>query len=320
MSEIVQRPHSPALRAYRFINRPYYWYRPSQVAIRLRSKSDGEGAERLLRTAWGSYLYCWPDALGLAVARTGVYDLIVAETLARLADRGETAVDAGANVGFMTNLLANAVGSSGQVICFEPHPADLADAEQEHRTLEAERRNRSDSRPPGGGFLDQRAPARSPSIPTRSRTTRAPLRWVRALLRASEPARWTPQRSRRSAWTTSFSEPIGVLKLDVEEHELAALQGAESLLSRGLIRDVLFEEHRPPPTPVTELLESSGYTVLGVRQGLIGPVVSGAAEAYSRQLWDPPALLATTDPERVRERLKPRGWVCLRRGFNSYAA
>jgi hypothetical protein len=95
-------------------------------------------------------------------------------------------------------------------------------------------------------------------------------------------------------------------------HELQALEGARSLLAEKRIRDIVFEEHEPPPTPVTELLESYGYTVLGIRQGLAGPIVSAPSEAYVRQLWDPPALLATTDPARAKARLKPRGWRCLR--------
>jgi len=66
-----------------------------------------------------------------------------------------------------------------------------------------------------------------------------------------------------------------------------------------MIRDIVFEEHEPPPTPVTELLESHGYTILGVRQGLAGPIVSAPGEAYRRQMWDPPALLASVDPERA---------------------
>ncbi len=94
-----------------------------------------------------------------------------------------------------------------------------------------------------------------------------------------------------------FSDGLGVLKLDVEGHEIAALQGADALLTGGRIRDILFEEHLQPPTPVTTLLESRGYTVLGIRQGLAGPIVSAPADAYDRQLWDPPALLATTDPQ-----------------------
>jgi hypothetical protein len=109
--------------------------------------------------------------------------------------------------------------------------------------------------------------------------------------------------------------PIGVLKLDVERHELAALQGADGLLSRGLIRDIVFEEHDPPPTAVTTFLESHGYTVLGVRQGLAGPLLSAPAEAHGMKLWDPPALLATTDPGRARRRLERRGWSVLRSGL-----
>jgi hypothetical protein len=74
MDQHVQRPLSPAFRLYRFVNRPYYWYRPSQIATRLSRKPRPGGGPELLRTAWGSHLYCWPDPLGRAVARTGVYD------------------------------------------------------------------------------------------------------------------------------------------------------------------------------------------------------------------------------------------------------
>jgi FkbM family methyltransferase len=106
--------------------------------------------------------------------------------------------------------------------------------------------------------------------------------------------------------------PIGVLKLDVEGHELEALRGAESLLSDKLIRDILFEAHLPPPTPVTELLESHRYTIMGIHQGFSRPILSAPADAYELQLWDPPTLIATTQPERVRRRLRRRGWTCLR--------
>ncbi len=109
-----------------------------------------------------------------------------------------------------------------------------------------------------------------------------------------------------------FDSAIGVLKLDVEMHELAALAGADRLLRDGRLRDILFEEHEQPPTAVTDLLEQRGYTVYGVRQAVSGPVICTPAEAYSGTLWDPPALLATRDPARARARLRRRGWVTLR--------
>jgi FkbM family methyltransferase len=292
------------MRAYRFVNRPYYWYRPAQLAQRLRRGSEQGSDPRLLSTAWGSKLYCWPDPLGLAVARNGVYDLTVAETLARLADPGETVVDAGANVGLMSNLLAHAVGPVGHVIAFEPHPLihetlarNVALWERVDHVAAIEVRQAAVSS--SAGVLPL---AVDPDTFAANKGT--------ASLEHADPEHSTEVRTVRL--DDELSSAVGVMKLDVEMHELSALQGAESLLSRRLIRDIVFEEHEPPPTAVTSLLEDHGYTVLGVRQGLTGPVLSEPSDAYRMQLWDPPALLATTDAPRARLRLKRRGWTCLR--------
>jgi FkbM family methyltransferase len=311
MSQTGPRPTSPLLRAYRFVNRPYYLYRPSQLVLRLRAGDggppDGDGELRLLRTAWGSRLYCWPDPLGLAVARNGVYDLTVAETLARLAEAGETVVDAGANVGLMSNLLAHAVGPAGRVVSFEPHPLIYETlsrnvtrwrTEERLEVIEPRRAAVSSS----AGF---QALAVDPATFAANKGT--------ASLQHDDPDNATDVRTVRLQ--DELDAPVGVMKLDVEMHELEALRGAEDLLSRRLVRDIVFEEHEPPPTPVTDLLEDRGYTVLGVRQGLTGPLLSDPAEAYAMKLWDPPALLATTDPERARRRLKPRGYRTLRPGL-----
>ncbi len=309
MSQIAQRPPSLLMRAYRFVNRPYYWYRPSQLVLRLRPTAKGDGTPLLVRAAWGSRLYCWPDPLGYAVARTGVYDLTVAETLARLADPGETAIDAGANVGLMSNLLAHAVGPNGRVVSFEPHPLIFEtldrnvarwDVVDHIHVIEARRAAVSSS----AGTLPL---AVDPDTFADNKGT--------ASLERSNPAHSTEVET--VSLDGEFSAAVGVLKLDVEMHELAALQGAESLLVRRLIRDIVFEEHEPPPTPVTSLLESHGYTVMSVRQGLTGPILCAPPEAYSRKLWDPPALLATSDPARARQRLQARGWASLRGRFNS---
>jgi len=311
MSTSALRSSSPAFRTYRFINRPYYLFRPSQLAVRLRTRPNPDGSPHLLRTAWGSHLYCWPDSLGRAVARTGVYDLIVAETLARLTDQGETAVDAGANVGIMSNLLAHAVGTRGRVISFEPHPLIF-----EMLTANVARWRKIE----GIDVIDVRPTAVSSSggtLPLAVDPDTFAHNKGTASLQQRDSTHSTEVRTVRL--DEQLSSAIGVLKLDVEMHELQALRGAESLLSSKLIRDIVFEEHEPPPTAVTELLESCGYTILGIRQGVTRPIVSAPADAYRLKLWDPPALLATTDVRRARQRLKPRGWLCLRRDLNSHS-
>jgi FkbM family methyltransferase len=309
----LERPPSLASRLYRFANKPYYWYRPSQLAIRLRAKLDDDESEHLLRTAWGSHLYCWPDPLGRAVARTGVYDLVVAETLARLADPGETAIDAGANVGFMSNVLAHAVGPTGRVTSFEPHPVILQTlARNVSRWKASEGIDVVHIRPAAVSSAAGMLPlAVDPDTFADNKGT--------ASVEYIDPSSATQVEVKTVRLDEEFSAPVGVLKLDVEGHELSALKGAESLLSRGLIRDIIFEEHRLTPTPVTEFLESHSYTVLGARQGLTRPILSAPADVYYGKMWDPPALLATREPERLRERLSRRGWVCLRRNFHQPA-
>lgn len=313
MSEIAQqRAPTAAVRAYRLVNRPYYWYRPAQLAIRLRARAHSDGTPHLVRTAWGSRLHCWPDPIGRAIARTGVYDLVVAEALARLADPDETVVDAGANVGFMSNLLAQAVGPGGRVISFEPHPLIFETLQRNvSRWCSVERLEAIEIRQVAVSSATGTLPlAVDPDTFAHNKGT--------ASLEHYDPAHATDVDTVRLA--DELFAPVGVLKLDVERHELAALRGAEELLAGGLIRDIVFEEHEPPPTPVTALLEAHGYTVLGIRQGPLGPIHSAPADAYGRRLWDPPALLATIDPERARRRLQRRGWVCLNGRFHRFAA
>src|SRR5262245_45497808 len=312
MSDTAPRSPSPALRAYRFLNRPYYWFRPQQLLVRLRAAPPpSDGTPGLVRTAWGSQLYCWADSLGLAVARNGVYDLVVAETLARLADPGETAVDAGANVGLMSNLLSHAVGEHGRVISFEAPPLiqqtlarNVALWSEHERLAPVELRRLAVSSARGALPLSF-----DPETFAYNKGT--------ATLQASigTDAGVSTVEVQTVPLDDELSGPIGVLKLDVEMHEREALEGAETLLADGQIRDIVFEEHEPPPTPVTQLLSTHGYTILGVRQGLAGPIASTPVEAYRRQLWDPPALLATRDPERASRRLRRRGWVCLGRAL-----
>lgn len=104
--------------------------------------------------------------------------------------------------------------------------------------------------------------------------------------------------------------PVGVLKLDVEGHELAVLRGGERLLSERALRDIVFEEHEPHPTPVTRHLEGFGYEVVGLRQRLTRPALV-APGAATDSMWDPPVLLATIDSPRARRLFRPRGWRAL---------
>jgi len=103
---------------------------------------------------------------------------------------------------------------------------------------------------------------------------------------------------------------VGVMKIDIEGHELVALRGAAELLCSGALRDVFFEEHEPLPTPVSALLSDHGYTIFGLRERLRGVQLTDPSVPQPR--WDAATYLATRDPDRARARVRLNGWNSLR--------
>jgi len=73
----------------------------------------------------GKYL-TWVDlrdkALSPHLMLQGYWEMWITAAIARLTKPGTLAIDIGANLGYFTLLLADAVGSTGSVIAFEPNP------------------------------------------------------------------------------------------------------------------------------------------------------------------------------------------------------
>ena len=73
----------------------------------------------------GKYM-TWVDmrdkALSPHLMLQGYWEMWITSALARLTKPGTVAIDIGANLGYYTLLLADAVGQSGSVIAFEPNP------------------------------------------------------------------------------------------------------------------------------------------------------------------------------------------------------
>jgi len=227
-----------------------------------------------------------------------------------LCDEGETCLDIGANIGYMSSIMARRVGRSGRVIAFEPNPAI-------HRELEINLAMWKNAVP--AIMLDGRAVALSDhqgsldlEVPEESAHNCG---LARVLHRSVAPR---PQF--RSVAVTCDTldhvlcagEQVGVAKLDVEGHEEAVLLGARKLLSAGRIRDWVFEHHSTYPSPVTNLFEENGYTVLRLKKGFFRPSLVPAAATMPASMWEPPSFVATQVPNRLAERFKPAGWRALR--------
>jgi FkbM family methyltransferase len=287
---------------------PPYLFQPSQVIKRLRLEYLWRSRRQAcIALPWGLPIQIDPqEAMGHNIASQGLYELGVTETLWRLTESGDLAIDAGANIGYMASILGVRVGPHGRVICFEPNP-------EVFRSLRENVGNwRADGR--CGTFdLHQAALGKETG---------------KSLLHMND---WFLT-NRGTSWTSDQVEPgkglrhievplrsldevvdgtatIGVMKMDVQGQELNVLQGAAGFLKRHAVRDIVFEEETLYPAPTHEYLKSFGYAVFGIAETFSGVrLVLNGQSPFDPEFGPIPNYLATVDPKRAIERIKPAIW------------
>jgi FkbM family methyltransferase len=257
--------------------------------------------------AWGlSLTVSRMDNVARSVDRLGVHDLVVTETIWRLVERGDTTIDVGANVGYMTLAMVARLRDAGRVFAFEPHPAlhgelcgNVAGTRALYPKVEvfARREALSDARgtawlshPPG--FEDNRGLA---SLAERQ---------------GDDPRGHEVGTRRLDEYADDLGPRVALAKIDVEGHEPAVLRGARGLLERGVIRHIILEEHGRYPTESSRFLEGLGYSIFFLERTLFKPRLGDPASP-SRSSWEPPNLLATRSAEDVRAIFANPGWRCL---------
>ncbi|MGD2181245.1 FkbM family methyltransferase [Lusitaniella coriacea] len=291
-----------------YLNRPEYVLRPIQIYRRLMRPVGQEVREfQQVLLPWGVSMRICPypeEVIERSLWIMGIYDLCLSEALWRLIDPQAVVLDIGANIGYMTSIMAHRTGEGGRVIGFEPNPEVYEELRQNLAQWQEEK---------GWNWIELRAIALSNKIGVGTLGIPSQNRGMAAILETETvPGQQTytvTTQTLDSFWKSS--DTIGVLKIDVEGHELKVFEGATQLLRQQKIRDILFEEHQYYPSPATDFLERYGYTIFRVWKGFWKPVLYPATyNAVHR--WEPPNYLATIDPERAKERFKARGWQVLR--------
>jgi FkbM family methyltransferase len=275
-------------------NKPEYLFQPARLMRRI-SGFKWDAAEPV-RLPWGHSLKIHPgDGMSNAIRTAGVYDLALTEVIWRLLDPGERSLDAGANLGYVTSLMAARTGPGGQVDSFEPHPALFEELRcnaaawaqvRLHRTALSERR--------GQAFLQ---------VPD-----------YFAVNRGTASVNFHGDGREVTVETLDDLFPndrFGVVKIDVEGHEAAVLAGARQLIERHAVRDVVFEDFNPFPSAAMSLLTGGGYTLFRIEKRLLGPALCDPASPVTTR-WSAPNYLATVDADRARARIRARGWSVLR--------
>lgn len=292
------------MRPFKAIRRPEYLFNPRQIWRRLWRHSLCEG--NAIQLAWGLPVEVDPiSGVGLDIINIGVSDRVVAEAIWRLLDPGGTAFDIGANIGQNASIMALVVGPRGRVVAFEPGPTAWSIltrnvqswAPYDLAPITVVRQGLSSQIGEGwlheaidlGGFSLEDQPPGPPRIaPPGARGIKVELTTLDEFV--------------------SQSSGIGLMKIDVEGHELAVLDGAARILEQRLVRDIIFEDFYPQPSPVTLRLQAAGYEVFALSPAWRRPIL------LPLQLSDKSLInfLATRDPDRARARFEADGWRCLR--------
>ncbi|MEI7733235.1 MAG: FkbM family methyltransferase [Verrucomicrobiota bacterium] len=292
-----------------WFNKAPYVYRPAQVLRRMgRCLCPPSSAVVNATLPWGMPITIDPrETIGRTIWHAGVHDLDVCEALYRLADPDEVALDIGANIGQMTCVLALRVGGAGRVLAFEPHPvvfqrlsANLARWRNQPgvATLEAFPWAVSDA--PGEVSLIESADF------AHNQGT--------ATLGASgiNSAKEHRVRAATLAEICRDIERVGVVKMDVEGHEVRVLHGGAELLRQHRIRSVIFEDDLAAGSKTVAVFQQYGYEVFVLEWRF------GGVRLHPVREWRPtlahgtvPSCVATCDPQDTLRRFATTGWQVL---------
>ena len=209
---------------------------------------------------------------------------------------GQVVLEAGANIGYQTQIFSQMVGASGQVVAFEPDIINLPYLMRNTtpcRNVVVEHVALSDCEGEGTIYVDTLTGQNSSLVAGFDvfRTNRARAYDDRATVIPTAVAQTTLDRYlERRRISPDF------LKIDVEGGELRLLQGAQSLVERH--RPVLMVEIQPDnAAEVAELLSGHGYVPLPARSVAYAPTDGRPtgntfflhAEHHHRQLRNLPA-------------------------------
>jgi len=162
-----------------------------------------------------------PDYFNLSHRLSYLYQGLepsVVRVARKILHQGDTAVDIGANVGFLTRQFASMVGTSGRVFAFEPDPQTFAHLAYNTRRLSQVARS-------ANAISDRDGAMKLYLHPTSAMSNSLVNAWEHA--RSIEVETW-----RFDSWIENANiDRVGLIKIDVEGAEPLVLRGMSKTLS-----------------------------------------------------------------------------------------
>ena len=293
------------LSIFNYLKRPEYVFMPRQVLRRLSRLGKNVPPKANIALPWGGMITVHThDNVGREIYFYGIFDKIVPETIWRLLDKHETALEIGANLGQNSLLMAARTGQGGRVLAFEPHPEIFLELKANHERsqnahcapVQLERVALGQTN--GEAVLVELEEFDYNRGSAAVRTPEEGKGGIKVPMRRLDDFLPPPQRA-------------GVCKIDVEGHELDVLKGASDILQRRAIRDIIFEDFNPKPSPVTDLLEQNGFKIFELHDTWLKPRLYPMRKNAAPTPYFSFNYLATLDAERAEQRFHTIGWRCL---------
>jgi FkbM family methyltransferase len=280
------------------LTKPEYLFRPSTILKRFgKPQSSRTPSHAMVQLYWGlSLRVSTRDIVSSGILRTGIDDITQSEIIWRLLRPGDNAIDIGANIGYVTSIIAARVGPQGRVLAFEPHPG-----------LCEELRKNVSAWGPSNAQVDVLEAALSDRSGRGSLCVPPGFQENRGVSHVLTPCQ---NRANLAAFPIELRRLDDMWK-DRNPIALAVLKGARRLLESRLIQNIVFENFGGPDSQSVGLLREFGYTIWQLSCELFGPRLS-APGARKQPPWLPPNFLASLTPAVAEESLRPRGWRILR--------
>ncbi|GAA4458893.1 hypothetical protein GCM10023189_31850 [Nibrella saemangeumensis] len=287
-----------------FYKKIEYIKKPIQIFKRLYWPFLKDTTNIKCHLPWGLSLLVDPNqTIGKAIYTLGVYDLILTETIHRIISTGDNVFDVGANIGYITNLMAYKCGANGKVYSYEPHPY-LVDEyllkniqllrDAGYSNVEFFPYALSDV--DGEGILN---------IPSGFENNNG----IATLEHKGEAVRCTiPVILRKLDSLISLDKSFKLLKIDVEGHEYSVFKGAKTLLTSGVIKNVIYEEHLGINSKASQYLKSLGYTIYKLNRSKYGVAICNPDDSRLDISYEVVNYLATKEPEFIQDAFSNKGW------------
>jgi FkbM family methyltransferase len=284
--------------------KPYFVHRPWQIVLRA-IRHFWQPAKALTTLPWGEKIRINPrEAIGNAIWLTGVHEIATTEAIFRLLPPGGTAVDAGANIGYMTLAMLAAVGDKGGIIACEPHPRIFQELVANVRLNQPGRHESVHVRLCNVALSDSAGTALLALDPEERNQGIGSLDGAGACHIPVEKI---------TLDELAADAKVDLLKIDVEGHELKVINGALKMISEGRIQNIIFENHEGCSSHVPRILSEMGYAIFRLGWSIDRPLLYELDNEAVPCDFQAPDYLAAKHPDYVVNAFKTGGWRCLHR-------